>query len=128
MIKKIIKVVSLIALMLSHVNINVHDIKKDYDKLIKVEKKLISVFVTVYKYSTGRCITADGSVIRPGVMWCAVSPDMLKKHGLKFGDTIVYKDTKYAIHDLTHRRLKNTVDILVHDDSYFSESSTIYIN
>ena len=95
---------------------------------IQPVKKAINVFVTVYKYTKEQCLTADGSTIRPGVFWCAVSPDMLKKHDLSFGDTIVYKDVGYVIHDLTSERLKNTVDILIHDNDVFSESNLIYIN
>jgi len=96
--------------------------------IIDMSKKEINVFVTTYKYSKERCTTADGSIIRPGVFWCAVSPDLLRDNDLNFGDTIIYKDIGYAIHDLTHERLRGTVDILIHDNNVFSESNKIYIN
>jgi hypothetical protein len=91
-------------------------------------KTAISVFITAYKYSEDSQNTADGSTIRAGVVWCAVSPDMINKYNLSFGDTIFYNDVGYAIHDLTNDRLRNTVDILIHDNNAFSEYSIIYIN
>ena len=115
--------------MLSFAFLNVSDgivVKTDKIEVIAI-KKIISVFVTTYKYNKNTERTADGSVIKPGVLWCAVSPDMLKDHNLSFGDTMFYKEVGYAIHDLTNERLKKTVDILIHDNDIFAESSSIYI-
>lgn len=86
----------------------------------------MKVFVTVYRYKSGRSRTADGSVIRPNVKWCAVSRDILANNNLKFGDTLIYKDIGYAIRDLTHKRLRHTVDILMHSNKIFAETGVVY--
>ena len=81
--------------------------------------------VTITVYNEGRQ-TADGSIIpwqkvkNKTVHWCAISPDLLKKNGgpYEFGDTIHIEGTgdldgDYIIHDLTSKKHRNWVDLLV---------------
>lgn len=86
------------------------------------QRNVINVTVTVYNRGYR---TADGTVIpwkqvKNGTFKsCAISPDLLKKNGgpYEFGDTIKVEGTKYdgwyVIHDLTSRRHRNWVDLLV---------------
>jgi hypothetical protein len=84
------------------------------------------VTVTSYHAQRYKSKTADGSVISPGVMWCAISKDLMKRMGLQFGDTIYYNDVGYAVRDLTHDRMRNTVDILVHNREMILEKALVY--
>jgi 3D (Asp-Asp-Asp) domain-containing protein len=75
----------------------------------------IEVTATVY-YPTGRK-TADGHRIGRKVKnWIAVSRDLLSKFNM--GDSVVIEgiddktDGVYVIHDKTHRRFRNRIDIL----------------
>ena len=81
--------------------------------------------VTITVYNEGRQ-TADGSIIpwqkvkNGTIHWCAISPDLLKKNGgpYEFGDIIHIEGTEdldgdYVIHDLTSKRHRNWVDLLV---------------
>jgi 3D (Asp-Asp-Asp) domain-containing protein len=57
--------------------------------------------------------------------WVAVSPDMIGK-GYKLNTTIELcgispeLDGVYTIKDKTHRRMRNTVDILVRQNKYYN--------
>lgn len=84
------------------------------------------VTITSYHAQKWQTKTADGSVITPGVMWCAISKDLMKSMDLQFGDTIYYNEVGYAVKDLTHNRLKNTVDILVHNREMILEKAMVY--
>ena len=81
--------------------------------------------VTITVYNKGRQ-TADGSIIpwqkvkNRTIRWCASSPDLLKENGgpYEFGDTIRVEGTgdldgDYVIHDLTSRKHRNWIDLLV---------------
>ena len=81
--------------------------------------------VTITVYNKGRQ-TADGSIIpwqkvkNKTIRWCAISPNLLKKNGgpYEFGDTIHVEGTgnldgDYVIHDLTSKRHRNWIDLLV---------------
>ena len=127
MIKNLSKLLFTIILFCIFTSIEGGTVTKIYKGIDVSPKKILNVFVTVYKYTEENCVTADGSIIRPGVFWCAASPDLIKNHNLSFGDTIFYKDVGYALHDLTHKRLKSTIDILIHDHKVFSEFADIYI-
>ena len=81
--------------------------------------------VTITVYHSGSQ-TADGSIIpwtlvrNKTIRWCAVSPNLLKKHGgpYEYGDTITVTcgdpriDGDWVIHDRTSSRHKNWIDIL----------------
>jgi len=128
MIKILYKILLIIILILTSFSAKEQCIVKKEICIIERITTPIDVFVTVYKYNKSQCLTADGSRIRPGVFWCALSPDLFDDYNISFGDTIIYNDIGYIVHDITSDRLKRTVDILIHDNELFSESSTIYIN
>ena len=81
--------------------------------------------VTVTVYNKGRQ-TADGTVIpwkqvkNRAIRWCAISPNLYKKNGgpYSFGDTIRVEnaggyDGDWVIHDLTSKKHRNWIDLLV---------------
>lgn len=81
--------------------------------------------VTITVYNKGRQ-TADGTIIpwqkvkNNVVRWCAISPNLHKKYGgpYGFGDTITISgagkfDGEWIIHDLTSKRHRNWIDLLV---------------
>ena len=88
----------------------------------------LPVSATVY-YPTGQPTYDGTAIIRkaiPHLAWCAISPDVLRKSGWHMGDTLLvsggqlpcYFKGLYVLHDLTNRRLRNRVDILVPAGSY----------
>lgn len=85
------------------------------------------VKITSYHSGDFDTKTADGSVIIEGVRWCAVSRDLMDSLDIEFGDTLVFNDVGYAVKDNTHRRMRMTVDILVHDRSMMLEYDTVYV-
>lgn len=91
------------------------------------------VTATVYWAEPGQTdseplITADNSRIKRNHSskdrWIALSRDMLKQNGgkFKYGDLVEVKgisptlDGVYVLHDTMNRRLRRTIDLLVHKD------------
>ena len=91
--------------------------------------EVTEVSATVY-YPTGQP-TFDGSKVPTGkalsaTRWCALSHDLLRSTGWHYGDTVlVYRKNLpdqhwglYILHDKTHSRLRNRIDLLVPNHTY----------
>ncbi len=78
-------------------------------------RRTVDVSVSAYSLteqynSNGK--TASGVVPRPGFI--AISRDLEREHGLKFGDTVWIKGLgEYIVQDWTHLRKNNSVDIFM---------------
>lgn len=97
-------------------------------------KNKIKVIATVYNPTKGQCdnsplITADNSEINlkklknRKIKWIAVSRDLLERGLLSYGDKVRIKsnDPKingtYEVHDTMHKRWRNRVDLLMHEEN-----------
>lgn len=92
--------------------------------------------VTVTSYNPTRqqgwgdgMTTADGNAVKPGVL--AVSHDLRKKYGLKFGMKVVLKGYgTFVVGDLMHKRFTRRVDIISFIPNFSRQfgvkSSTLY--
>jgi hypothetical protein len=91
----------------------------------KIDREIMIVTGTYYNPTVGQCDdrpleTADGSIIRAGVRWVALSRDLLSRWGGKFnyGDTIyVYHPHKklcgtWVVRDTMNKRFKDRIDFL----------------
>lgn len=87
------------------------------------------VSATVY-YPTGD-LTYDGTATPRGkalsnTRWCALSHDLLRMTGWEWGDTVLVYGKNlpnkhwglYILHDKTHSRLRNRIDLLVPNHTY----------
>ena len=87
------------------------------------------VSATVY-YPTGDP-TYDGTTTPKGkalstTRWCALSHDLLRLTGWQWGDTVLVYGKNlpnqhwglYILHDKTHSRLRNRIDLLVPNHTY----------
>ena len=78
-------------------------------------RKTVDVSVSAYSMaeqydSNGK--TASGMIPQPGFI--AISRDLVREHGLSFGDTVWIKGLgEYVVQDWTHLRKSNTVDIFM---------------
>ena len=78
-------------------------------------RKSVAVSVSAYSMteqydSKGK--TASGMTPRPGFI--AISRDLEREYGLRFGDTVWIKGLgEYIVQDWTHLRKNNTVDIFM---------------
>lgn len=77
-----------------------------------------SVMVTVTSYNAVRAQTdstpeetASGMPVMPWT--CAVSADLMRKYGIRFGDKIILEGLGvFTVADLTNKRFRNRVDLL----------------
>jgi len=89
------------------------------DKIyLKHKKKRIKVIATAYTSHRGQTdktpfLAAWNNRIRPGMKIIAVSPDLIKKYGLKNGQKVKIKElgSYYIVRDKMSSKFKNRVDI-----------------
>lgn len=104
-------------------------IKFDSSYLENIEKIKLLVKITSYNNHVDQCdaspnIMASNRLVYEGAV--AISRDLKKKYGLKYGD-LVYIDIfkkYYIIEDLMNERIKNTIDIFNFDEEW---SKTIHL-
>ena len=103
--------------------------------------KVMSVTGTYYEPKISQCDerpfeTADGSIIRSGVRWVALSRDLLKRWGgmFDYGDTIwVHHPHRqlrgwWVVRDTMNKRFRQRMDFLVTSGSFPGLSNGVLIS
>lgn len=100
--------------------------------------RVVEVSATVY-YPTGQP-TFDGTRLPQGkalskVRWCALSHDLLRTTNWQYGDTLLVYGKKlpqslwglYILHDKTHHRLFNRIDLLTPTGTYSDRWDGVWV-
>lgn len=103
--------------------------------------EVLSVTGTYYEPKSSQCDerpfeTADGSIIRSGVRWVALSRDLLKRWGgmFDYGDTVwVYHPHKelrgwWVVRDTMNKRFRQRMDFLVTSGRFPGLSNGVLIS
>jgi 3D (Asp-Asp-Asp) domain-containing protein len=105
----------------------------DNDTINLTYQKTILVNLTVYNPIEEQCdgyclVTASGNVVNldKPENWVAMSQDLIQQHNVRWGDVIEiisdvfpYINGYYKVMDTGHKRIKNTIELLVPKDSRY---------